>query len=145
MATATDLEVVQGETKVFSATWTVLDVPKPLTGDNHNYAAHLQVRRRRSGSFTGTPIIDVSSLDEITPPIVTLEPGGDVGKVKVRIHGGLTALIKRTCEYDLWVINQDDTTERVRLIFGQVVVSKSVTDNSALVVEIETDTEDLGP
>lgn len=135
--TQTDLTVVQGETKVFSAIWTVAGNPKDITG----YAGHLQVRRR-AGSFTAAPLIDISSEDGSDPVTIALQPSGAVGKVKVRIPGGLTALLKKTCWYDLWLINRTDTTERVRLSYGQITVSKSATDNTALVTVL-IDTPDL--
>lgn len=136
MSTQTDIEIVQGETKVFTATWTIGGVAKPLTG----YVAHLQMRKR-PGSFTADPLVDISSLG--TTPAIQLEPAGTVGLVRVRIPAQLTSVLKKNCWYSLFLVNGTDPSEAIRLMFGQVLISKSSTDNSTLNVTL--DSPDLTP
>lgn len=131
MTTQTDIEIVQGETKNFSATWTKGGVAQSLA----DYVAHLQVRKR-AGSYTAAPMIDVSSTDA-APAAILLEPGGQTGKVVVRIPATLTRNVARNGWYDLFIVKASDPTDAVRLMHGQVTVSKSATDNSTLHLQVE--------
>lgn len=132
MATLTNIDLVQGETKNFSATWVKGGVPQPLTG----YVGHLQIRKR-AGSFTAAPMIDIASTDA-PPAAITLEPGGQAGKVVVRIPATLTRNVTRNGWYDLFLVNADDPTDAIRLMHGQVTLDKSATDNSTLALTVET-------
>lgn len=135
-AETVDLDINQGETKVFTATWTVDGAPKPLTG----FVAHMQMRKR-AGSFGGTPLMDLRSNG--ANPAIEMEPDGVTGKVRVRIPAQLTAALTKDCFFDLFVINASDPSESVRLVAGKAIISRSATDNSNL--DLTINTPDLAP
>ncbi len=130
MATQTDITVVQGETKVFTATWMRNGSPQPLS----DYIAHMQVRRR-PGRFNVDPILELTSLGDDAP--LQLEPGDQVGQVYVRISANASYGITRNCWYDLFLINRTDPTDARRLVYGQVLLAKSATDNRTLNIVVE--------
>lgn len=120
---ATPIAVVQGATFTMQVTWTdaSTDPATPISLDG--YRALMQIRLR--AGVTGTPLISLSS--EGTSPALTLEPNQHTGVIKIRIGANNTRLLKKaTYHYDLFVINKDDDTEAIRLVFGPVNVSKSV-------------------
>ena len=122
LAPSTDITVVQGATFTMQVTWaSSAATPVPISLANHR--AHMQIRTRPG--LTGTPTIDLTSLG--TTPALTLEPGGQTGLVAVRIPATLTATLTKNCAYDLFVINNSDPTDATRLIYGAVILSKSVT------------------
>lgn len=116
-----DLDVIQGATYRMQVTWADQQAaPISLAG----YRALLQVRTKAGAS--GVPLISLSSEDE--SPSLLLEPSGQIGVVDVRIGADKTRLMRKpTYAYDLFLISQADSTEAVRLTYGLVNVSKSVT------------------
>lgn len=125
MTTQTDIEIVQRQTFTMTLTWTTNATP-PQPIDLSGYRAHMQLRRKPGVS--GTPLIDVSSVG--TNPGITLQPGGSLGVVAVRIPASETALLTKDCWYDIFVIKSDDATEATRLASGKVTVSLSVTSEA---------------
>lgn len=90
------------------------------------YRAHMQIRAK-AGSF-GPPLLDLSSTG--TSPALTIEPNAQTGVVAIRIGATDTALLTKTCAYDLFVIKTTDPTEATRLIYGAVTVERAVTVNT---------------
>lgn len=123
--TPTDIDIDQGATFRMQVTWadttTSPAVPISLAG----YWAHMQFRSK-AGSL-GTPLLNLSSLG-IAPALI-LEPDDVTGALTIRIGAEQTALLKKNCFYDLFVVQTIDASEATRLIHGAVTVSKSVTVN----------------
>lgn len=106
-------------------TWETNATP-PVPIDLSGYRAHMQIRRKPGA--TGTPLLDASSIG--ANPEITLQPGGLVGLVAVRLPATATATLTKSCWYDIFLIASADATEAVRLAHGQVTVSVSVTAES---------------
>lgn len=129
LGTELDIEITQGATYTMMVTATGSDGTTPF--DLAGYKAHMQIRRK-AGS-PGAPIVDLSSLGQ--EPDIILAPPDDndqpiVGGVEIRIPATQTSLLKRACAYDLFLIDENDPTEAIRLLFGNVTVSLSVTVNA---------------
>lgn len=125
VGTALNIAVAQG------GTYTLM--VEAVDGSNAPFAldgfrAHMQIRKR--AGTAGDPIVDLSSIG-ISPDIF-LEPEDDngapqVGIVEVRIPATKTTALTRTAVYDLFLIDENDSTERIRLLNGTVTVARSVT------------------
>jgi hypothetical protein len=120
--TPTDLNVNQGETYVLQVAWldssVTPNVPISLTG----YRAHMQIRLK-----AGAP--GAALLDLVSPVDITLEPGGQTGVLTVRIPATETATLLKNCAYDLFLISTTDPTQATRLLYGHILLSRSVTVN----------------
>lgn len=113
------LNAVSGETQETEA-------PFSLSG----YRAHLQIRKRAGSS--GDPLVDCTSAGD--DPDLLIEPldiHGDpqVGRIEIRIPANKTAVLTKNCAYDVFIVDQSDATQAVRLMHGVVNVSRSVTVN----------------
>lgn len=123
MTTETDIEIVQGATFNLSLTWTTSGVsPQPIS--LVGYRVHMQVRSKPGA--VGTPWVDASSANGQ----IIIEPGGSTGLIAVRIPATVTATLKKSGWYDLFVIASTDATEATRLLAGKVTLGKSVTIES---------------
>jgi hypothetical protein len=124
MSDPTPLSIVQGATYNASLVWATDDVPNSLAP----YRAHMQFRRRLNQS--GTPVVDLSSETD-SPPLI-LEPGGETGKLEIRIPADQTELLSRpTYYYDLFIVERDHPDTAVRLLHGTATISPSVTVNAS--------------
>jgi hypothetical protein len=122
--TETPIEVVQGQTFNMRVTWTDNQAtPQPISLSGRRSV--MQIRTKRS--YTGTLMADLAS--DGTDPALTNEPSGATGQVQIRIPATVTALLtKTTYYYDLFTISESDVTDAVRLVFGAVTVSPSVSN-----------------
>lgn len=131
LGTNYDISLAQGGTynlilNAVSGETSDTEVPFPLTG----YRAHLQIRKRAGTS--GTPLVDCTSAGD--DPDLLIEPNdehGDpqIGRIEIRIPANKTVVLTKNCAYDIFIIDESDATQAVRLLHGVVNVSRSVTVN----------------
>lgn len=125
--TPDDIEVIQGATYKMRVTWNddqATPQPISLTG----WRAHMQIRAKRGG--TGTLLANLSSDVVSDDGSLTLEPESLTGTIDVKVSALMTAKLKKSAFYDLFVIKTDDPTEAVRLVYGTVDISTSATVNT---------------
>jgi hypothetical protein len=124
----TTLNVVQGQSFTFDAILTEDDdvTPRDLTG----WIAHMQIRTKQA--YTGTLLIDLSSPGDSGDvgsdmESLIIQAGGQTGRVDVVILPTVTALLTKTVYYyDLFLTSPDGRTS-IRMLWGTVNVSNSVT------------------
>lgn len=128
LGTPLDISLTQGATYTMQIEAVGEDnvTPWPLDG----YRAHMQIRRKAGSG--GVPLVDLTSegdsADILIQP-VDEDNNPQPGMLQIRIPATETEMLKRSVVYDLFLIDSNDSAEAIRLVYGQVAVSPSVTVN----------------
>lgn len=125
MADPVNLDIIQGATFNLSVTWNDTSLATPSPQSLAGYRAHMQIRRK-----VGDPSVIIDLRSDGTNPDIVMEPGNVVGLVAINIPATQTVLLTRNCAYDLFLIQENNPAQAVRLLFGTITVERAVTQES---------------
>lgn len=114
-----DLFPTQGVTLTKEFQWTAPDgSPRSTSG----YVGRLQVRRQAEDE---TAYLSVSS-DDVDPGVI-LQPGNQIGLIRVLLSPARTRLLLKPGWYQLEMVSQVDSSDVVLISWGLVWPSREVT------------------